>query len=577
MAEQDSHGPAPSVVHGPPLAAEIGDRPQTIPGFLREVTARFASHEALVMHGAAGAVRWSYADLWDRSVAIARALAAGGTGRDSRVGILMSNRPEFLSSLFGVALAGGVAVPLSTFAAEAELEHLLRISAVHTLLFEPGVAKRDLAASLLALEPAIAESPAGGLVSRRFPHLQRLVAAVPGGSAGAGGIESLEDFLGRGDAVPEEIVAQRADQTAPADTAVLFFSSGSTGLPKGILHNQRAVAVQWWRWPRNLGLSGDLRVWTANGLFWSGNFSMAVGSALATGGSLVLQPTFDPAEALELIQRERVNAPFAMPHQWGRIAAEPGFSAADLSGLRFIDLPFAGLEHPTLETDYRTPHAFGCTETLTINTQVPVGTSDRPRDEGNGLPLAGNSLKIVDPMTGAVLPRGEKGEIAVKGPTLMDRYLGRNREECFDDEGYFHTGDGGYVDATGWLFWEGRLTDIIKTGGANVSPVEVDEQIQTFPGVRATQTVGVPDDALGEMVVSCIVPHAGAEIVEQALQAFLKQRLASYKVPRRILILREDELPLIGSGTKIRTAEIRELAARRLGAGERPAGEAGHS
>jgi fatty-acyl-CoA synthase len=132
------------------------------------------------------------------------------------------------------------------------------------------------------------------------------------------------------------------------------------------------------------------------------------------------------------------------------------------------------------------------------------------------------------------------------------------------EDGWFHTGDGGYLDGAGQLVWEGRLTDIIKTGGANVSPREVDELLATHPGVRRVQTVGVPHETLGEMVVSCIVPHDGAAIEEGSVRDFAKERLASYKVPRRVLFLREEELAKSGSD-KVKSGALRDLAVARLG------------
>ena len=145
------------------------------------------------------------------------------------------------------------------------------------------------------------------------------------------------------------------------------------------------------------------------------------------------------------------------------------------------------------------------------------------------------------------MPLGERGEIAVKGPTLMLGYVGIPLDQSLDDDGFLRCGDGGYMDAEGRLYWEGRLNDIIKTGGANVSPLEIDPVIRDFPGVKVSQTVGVPDELLGELVVACVVPHAGAMLEEEAIKAFARQKLASYKVPRRVLFFSEDELSTTGS------------------------------
>jgi fatty-acyl-CoA synthase len=142
-------------------------------------------------------------------------------------------------------------------------------------------------------------------------------------------------------------------------------------------------------------------------------------------------------------------------------------------------------------------------------------------------------------------------------------YVGTPLDETLDSEGFFPTGDGGYLDDTGRLYWQGRLTDIIKTGGANVSPREVDENLIAHPGVKVAQTVGVPHETLGEVVVSCVVPHDGVVLDAEQLVGFLRQRLASYKVPRRVLFFREDEVALTGNA-KIKAGDLRELAAKRL-------------
>ena len=152
-----------SIVKGIPLSREPGLGALTMPGFLREVTSRYRDREALVLRTPEGVVRWSYAALWDQAREIARALMAGGVGRDSRVGILMTNRPEWIAAFFGVGLAGGVAVALSTFSTTAELEYLLQVTGVSTLLFERSVAKKDFAAMLCELVPEIRTAPPGEL------------------------------------------------------------------------------------------------------------------------------------------------------------------------------------------------------------------------------------------------------------------------------------------------------------------------------------------------------------------------------------------------------------------------------
>ncbi|MGV9675973.1 class I adenylate-forming enzyme family protein [Nocardia sp. NPDC003482] len=553
---------APAVVTGPPLAEEPGLGPLTLPGFLREVTSRYGEREALVFRDGETVTRWSYAELWDRAVAVARALRARGIGKDGRVGVLMTNRPEWLAAVFGTSLAGGVAVTLSTFSTASELDHLLRVSGVSVLLVELSVARKDFAAVLTELEPALGEPSLGALRSVRYPFL-RHVSTV---GAATGAIEEWAEFLDRGRAVPVELIEATAASVTPADAAVVFFSSGSTSKPKGIRSAHRGVAVQMWRFRRMYGFGPEDRVrcWTANGFFWSGNFGMALGATLAAGGSLVLQSTFDAAEALRLMAIERVNFPVAWPHQWAQLEAAPTWAETDLGSLRFVDVSLPAARHPAVSTDYTEPgHAYGSTETFTITTCFPANTPAEEIAGSSGRPLPGVTVEIVDPLDGRVLARGESGEICLKGPTLMLGYLGTPLDETLDAEGFFHTGDAGHIDDAGRLYWEGRLTDIIKTGGANVSPLEIDEALLAHPAVKVVRTVGVPHDTLGEVVVACVIARPGATVGEDELRTFLRERLASYKVPRHVLFFAEDDFELTGSA-KIKTSDLRELAARRL-------------
>jgi fatty-acyl-CoA synthase len=555
-------GAALAIIHGIPLSEEPGLGALTLPAYLREVTDRYAGREALVMHHPDGTVeRWSYRELWERSMAVARSLIACGVGKDARVGVLMTNRPEWIASFFGVGMAGGVAVTLSTFSTPAELEYQLKASCVSTLLFERQVLKKDFAAILIDLEPGIKRSGAGELASTKLPYLRRVV----GLGESASGIENWPDFLQHGMGVARDLVQARTDSIEHSDAGALFFSSGSTGRPKGILNSHRGVAIQCWRWRRILELGDDVRAWTANGFFWSGNFGAVLGAALSAGGCLVLQRTFEPIEALRLMQAERVTRPFAWPHQYEQLAAAPNWEAVDLSSFRYADRRMRLGQHPTVSTTWAEPYeCYGNTETFTISAAFPSNTPHEVAGGSHGVALPGNTIKIVDPLTGATLSRGERGEIAVKGPTLMLGYIGVPVEETFDSEGFFRTGDGGYIDARDRLVWEGRLTDIIKTGGANVSPAEVDDVLATYPGTRMNRTVGVPHDTLGEMVVACVVPHEGSKLEESAIREFLKSHLASYKVPRRVLFVREDELALTGSA-KVKLSALRELAMKRLG------------
>lgn len=549
-----------SIIRGKPLEEEEGLGTLTLAGWLREVTEKYGPREALVMHEGDTVTRWTYDDLWDRANEVARSLIACGVGKGTHVGVLMTNRPEFLSALWGAALSGATAVALSTFSTAHELEFMLTSSGCSVLLLERRVLKKDFSDMVAGLDPAIGDAAPGELMSPKFPFL-RHVAALGGGD---GMIEEWDEFLKRGADIPNELVDATSRAATPADPGIILYSSGSTALPKGIINSNRAAALQLWRWKRFFQTSDDIRTWSANGFFWSGNFGMAIGGTLSAGGSLILQSTFQPEEALMLMEKEKATMPIAWPHQWPQLEAASNWNDVDLSSLSYVNPNMPIGKHPTVSSTWQEPIcAYGNTETFTISSIFESGTPDERIAGSSGEPQPGMIFKIVDPMTGETMPLGERGEIAVKGPTLMMGYIGIPLDESLDEQGFFRTGDGGYVDGENRLYWEGRLNDIIKTGGANVSPLEIDETIRDVPGVKLCQTVGVPHDTLGELVVTCVVPHDGETLSEDAIRAAAKEKLASYKVPRRVLFFAEDELEKTGTN-KIKTADLRKLAAERL-------------
>ncbi len=557
-----------SIARGIPLSEEQGIGPLTLGGFVRKVSRRYGPSEAAVIHLGDRVERWTYDDLWARSMEVARALVACGVGKGTRVGVLATNRLEFLSGVFGTALAGGVAMTVSTFFTPAELETVLQMGGCSVLLLERNVLKKDFARTLVDLEPQIGAAKPGEVASTKFPFLRHL--AVIDSDEGLGAIEGWSTFLARGNSVDPALVDAAAASVQPSDPGVLFFSSGSTGKAKGILSAHRGVCLQLWRWPQWYDVKEPPRTWSANGFFWSGNFSMALGGTLGSGGSLVLQRWFDAEEALSLMEAEKATMMLAWPHQWAQLMAAPNYESVDLSPMHYIDALTPCAQHPTISTTWREPgQAFGNTETFTLISVFPSGTPDEVAGKSHGIPTAGSTIKIVDPLSGETMPLGERGEIAVKGPTLMLGYLGVPLDETLDGDGFLRTADGGFIDGQGRLFWEGRLNDIIKTGGANVSPLEIDEVIRAHPEVKMVQTVGVPDDLLGELVVSCIVPVEGVRPDAGSIRDFAREKLASYKVPRKVLFVAEGDLKTTGSA-KIKTAELRKLAAERLQAEATP-------
>jgi fatty-acyl-CoA synthase len=550
---------------GPPADTEAGMGALTLSGFFLEVTRRYREREALVFHQPGGVVvRWTYRDLEREARRVARAMLGAGVGKDGRVAILMGNRPEWVAALYGVALAGAVAVPLNTYFEPPELDYVLRHSDAELLLTQTSLVRHTYVDQLASLCPELADALPGELRSPRFSHLRRVAAL--GLEDALGAAEPWEQFLRLGDGVTDDLLDAAAAEVTPADHALIIYTSGTTAVPKGVLHPHRGPAIQSWRFAQQLRLDPSVRVWSAFPFFWSAGLVMVMGATLATGGCIVLQEHFEPGEALHLLETERVTSPHAWAHQLAELEDHPDWLRVNLSSIRHCEAFTSFGRHPTVHVeDAWSPRAaYGLSETCTIISSLPCDTPREIRERSQGAILPGNLVRIVDrDAPGRALPADAIGEITVKGPTLMLGYVKKLPEECFDEDGFFHTGDAGYVDGDGYLHWTGRMTDMIKTGGANVSPVEIEEALLRHPGLKAALAVGVPDDKLGEMVVLCAVAHDGSSVDGDDVRGFLRGRVASYKIPRRVLFFGEDELSLTGNA-KIRSDELRKLAMQRL-------------
>jgi len=495
---------------GPPLEEEAGLGALTLPGLLEQSAAAHADREAVVFP--AGGVRLTYADLRAQSRRLAKALITRGLNKGDRVAVLVANRPEWVVAAFGVTMAGGVVVPVNTWFEPPELEFVLRHCDASLLLLQERFLHRDYRDDLVDVLPTL-------------PYLRDVIT-----------LDHWGDLLAEGHGIDDGAVPD----VSPLDDATIIYTSGSTADPKGVLHHHRAAAIQSWRFAQHLRVDEKTRTWSAFPLFWTAGFAMIMGGTIAGGGCLVLTERFEPGEALRVMEAERVTAVHAWPHQAGELEDHPAWATTDLSSLQHVEAFSSFGRHPKVHVDdvWSPRQAFGLTETFTIISSDPADTPRHGEDMHAGHVLPGNEIRILDPDTGDAVDVGGVGEIAVKGPTLMKGYV--KADSPLDADGYFHTGDAGWVDDDNCLHWTGRTSDLIKTGGANVSPVEVETALLHHPDLKVAHAVGVPDALLGEVVVVCAVAHDGAAVNEEDVRRFLRRRLASYKIPRHVVFVTED-------------------------------------
>jgi fatty-acyl-CoA synthase len=502
--------------------------PATLPELLGRSVAEFGEREALV--SARG--RWTYARLGTRVGTIAAGLATRGVKSGTHVGLLAPNWPEWLVLAFAVWRCGGVLVPLSTLYRPRELHHALTLADVELLVSARAFLKHDYEAMLAAAGPV--------------PTLREVVwiDAPPGD-------DPVDLRMLHAAAVPPET-------PGPDDAATILFTSGSTAEPKGAVHTQRALAMAAVEDAAVLGLTPDDRTWGYMPFFFAGGLVAVVLTTLAAGGAVVLQEMFEPGETLTLLERERVSVFFAWPHQAEALIAHPRFAATSLHLRKGVgaNTKWAAAIYPT---DHAATSSFGMTETPPLCCAWPWDAPQALRVSCHGPAVGSRELRIADPVTGRPLPVGQEGEICVRGPTVMRGYYKQDRAAAFDADGFFHTGDIGYLDELGALHFIGRLKDVIKSGGANVAAAEVEAVLTSHPDVAVAYAIGVPDPARGESVGAFVVPKASLDV--EALVAWCRERLASYKVPRFVWVRREEELPQKASGKADKTA-LRDEAAR---------------
>ncbi len=555
------------------LALQPDARQLTLPRFLADVVERHTTREAIRF----GDETLTYDELGTRVLRLARAMVASGIRSGSHVAVHMANRPEWIVTTFAAAMTGAVVIPVNTFATPEERDYILEHGDAEVLILQKSLLKRDFLDELLQTHGELAQQQPGVVRLAALPDLHSIFCLGIDDDVGA--IESFSNLDARADAVAQARVEQCARDISPDDEAMIIYTSGTTARPKGVLHAHRAPVIQSWRFAEYMDLGPHDRVWTAQPFFWTAGIAMSLGATLASGATLLLQETFDAGDALDCIESQRATTLLAWPHQEKAMAeqalseqgiseqalSEQGTSAArDLSSVRKIEFasPLAALAG--LQSDiWGTYGSYGLSETFTLFSALPASAPANLRARTSGKPLPGMSVRIVDPAGGGEVASGEPGEIAVKGLTFMLGYYKVDPQLYLDDEGYFRTKDGGHIDDDGYLHWTGRLSNLIKTGGANVSPAEVDEALLDYPGLRATVTLGVDHPTLGEAIVLCAVPSGSEPPAVEDLKAHLKKKLAAYKLPRTIMFFGNDDVAYTGN-QKIQVDPIRDAAMKRL-------------
>ncbi|WP_280414933.1 AMP-binding protein [Nocardia carnea] len=520
----------------PLLGDAIGDN-------LDRTVATFPDNDALV--DVAGGRRWTYRELATEIDALASGLLAAGIGRGDRVGIWAPNCPEWVFVQYATAKIGAVLVTINPSYRAHELEYVLRQAGIRMVVAAESFKTSDYAAML-------AEVRAG------CPALERVVLL---GSADWSGLLTV------GHNADPAALAAAQDGLSADDPINIQYTSGTTGFPKGATLSHHNILNNGFFVGEICGYTDQDRVCIPVPFYHC--FGMVMGNLACTshGATMVIPaPAFDPAATLAAVQAERCTSLYGVPTMFIAELAEPGFDDYRLSTLRTgimagspcpVEVMKQVIERMGMS---EVTICYGMTETSPVSTQTRADDSIDQRTATVGRVGPHLEVKIIDPVSGRTLPRGEPGEVCTRGYSVMLGYWEdpEKTAEAVDAARWMHTGDLGIMDDDGYVAITGRIKDMVIRGGENIYPREIEEFLYTHPDILDAQVIGVPDARYGEELMVWVRMREGAPALDAvALRAFCDGRLAQYKIPRYVHVV--DEFPMTVTG-KVRKVEMRKQA-----------------
>lgn len=497
---------------------------RTVGSVLRAQAAARGDHPLLICD----ADRLSYADAEHRSALLARGLIGLGAGKGTHVGVLYPNGSAFVVAMLAAARIGAVVIPVSTLATAPEMREQLGHADVEILLATASYRSHD--------------------------YRQRL--------ADVTGLPLLRHVLVDTEATEladAELLTALEHDVEPCDELAIIYTSGSTSAPKGVVHTHAGLLDHQVVLNEIRGLTADVKLFSNSPFFWIGGCAYSVLATLLAGATLLCSNAVDAGETLDLLEAEKPTMTNGFVAGIAHLARHPSLPSRDLSSIRRGNL------YPIMAPDVRPADPelrhtmLGMTESGSVILAC-ADESDQPehRRGSFGKPVPGFDVKVVDPDTGAPVGAGAVGELCARGPFMMQRYYKRSREECFDADGWFHTGDLVRTDTDGFFYFVGRRGSMIKTAGANVAPAEVERAIAKVTGGAVAHVIGLPDAERGQLVAAVVALEDGASFDEASCRERLKAELSAYKIPRRFAAVPAAHIPVLSSG-KVDLSRLAEV------------------
>ncbi len=539
-------------------SAERGDwfEKQTLGSLPERAARRWGAREALCFKGR----RLTFADLAAGVDRAAKGLIALGIRPGDKVALWLLNRPEWIEAAFAVMKIGAVLVPINTRLRTEDVAYIADQSDSTALILAERSGPIDYLAMVRELVP-----PGVAAAATRLPKLRHIVLF---GDEPRPDTVAWNAVLAGGAAVDDAALAARADAVDPEDLAFLMYTSGTTGFPKGAMHCHRMIRNVTERAFRLAITERDV-IMMYLPLFHLFAFSEGMLMSMVSGARQVLTEGFDPAESLDLMARERATVLHGFDTHYKELIEAQERAPRDIGRIR-TGIAAAGMQSSTAiarrarEVFGPLVSGFGMSE---IGVGVAIGALDSTEEqccEASGFPAPGYEVRIVDPETGRDQPVEVPGEILARGYTLMRGYYEKPEATAaaIDADGWLHTGDMGLLRADGHLRFMGRYKDMLKIGGENVDPMEVEAFLMAHPAVNLVAVVSLPDARLSEVGVAFVRSEPGQALTEDDVLAHCRGRIASFKIPRRVIFV--DDFPMTSSG-KIQKVKLRAEALRLAG------------
>jgi acyl-CoA synthetase (AMP-forming)/AMP-acid ligase II len=498
---------------------------QTLPAFMARIAAAYGASVALTD----GEIELTYADLDKRSATLATALLAAGVGKASRIGLLIGNSPFFVIAFFAVSRIGALPVLLPVVSAPDELAHMIKFADLKLIILGQSSGSLNLQKKLEAALPGYAsKSETLRLASAPF----------------------LRDVWHEGDDIDQrcaltatdhqwQTLMRAAERSCTAgDLGFMIFTSGVSSQPKGVVHTQGALVRQAAILSATRCMSADDKVFSLMPFFWVGGLSYELMASLNAGARIICPANRDAASMLALMEQQKVTRATGWQSQTVPLMTHADFATRDLSTM------IEGFN--CRPARYQ---SLGMSETLGPHSGESLG-AEQPDGMGEsfGRALGDTQHRVVDPETGTERQNGEPGELWLRSTSLMHGYYKAERHQAFTPDGWFRTGDIVALDDEGHVYFYGRLTSMLKSGGANVAPAEVEAALNQHPAIMDSVVFGLADQHYGDVVAAACLLRLGQTTNAEAIRLDLRGRLAGYKVPKHIVLLAENPDFLTASG-----------------------------